>query len=115
MTLYIQSRDGRLCIRCVSPIGRVVPDGRQDEILEALASVPARVGMAISRDGKYDLTVEDVVPLGLDDSSDSARVGQLLQRVIRQADALEHLLMPGADASLNEFTPQLETEFRDGR
>jgi hypothetical protein len=76
---------------------------------------PIRVGAVNTDKNQYDLTVEDVVALAADDTHDEARVGALLRRVINSADEIERALIPGQDAAMEAFTPQLQEEFRDGR
>ncbi len=114
-SLFLQSRDGRLYVRCISPIGRVGIGIRDDEITEVLLQRPIRIGAVITDNNQYDLTLEDIVALAVDETHDKARVGALLRRVIKRADEIERALIPGQDAAMEAFTPQLQKEFRDGR
>jgi hypothetical protein len=83
-----------------------------DETVENLvASSSARIGAIPAGDGDrtYNLTVEDDVLLA-DRSTDAARVGPMLSRVVASADRLEQTELPGNDASLASFQPHIQEE-----
>ena len=115
-TLFLQSRDGRLCVRCISPIGRVVLGMRDDEILEALAQrAGIRVGVVIPDKDAIRLDRGGRRGPGGGRDPRSGESGALLRRVIRRADAIERLLMPGAGCGDGGIRPAASKEFSDGR
>lgn len=108
--LVLQSCGERLLIRCISPVGRVSPGEKQEDIAQGLAAVPARVGAILGQDERsYDLTVEDDVLLA-GEEHDAARVVALVRRVATQADRLEQRHLPGRDEPLSAFQGELERE-----
>lgn len=107
--LYEQSNGERIVVRCISPVGRVSPAESEDDVAGSIADVPVRVGMVQGENRSYDLTVENDVLLG-DESSDRARIGMLIQRVVQQADELEQLHLEGIDQEMAEFRSDLEKE-----
>jgi superfamily II DNA or RNA helicase len=103
-------------IRCISPVGRVHPDARADEVILSAWRLGVRIGaIQTVEKGTYDLTVEEDVLLSADTQHDATRLQTLLRRVVDQADRLEQEFLPGLDQSLGGFREQLEEEMVDGR
>ncbi len=101
-----------MLIRCLSPVGRVSPGDKLDEIAEGEMSDGSlvRIGAILdTADRSYDMTVEGDVLLG-DAEHDATRVGALILRVTTQADWLERHLLPGRDEPLDTFENDLRQE-----
>lgn len=108
--LLLKSDEGRLAVRCVSPVGLVDPGGTMEAVEESTRAHAVRVGAIVGRDeGTYDLTVEEDVLLAAPEF-DVARVGTLLRRVAAEADALEQIHLPTLDQPLELFEVDLKSE-----
>jgi hypothetical protein len=109
-TLFLDSVDGWLMVRCVSPIGIVDLDDMRQAIEDSVRRSRVRLGAVIDREPEsYNLTVQEDVILG-DRADDVARVESMLQRVAEQADYLELIHLPGADRALDIFAEELQRE-----
>lgn len=115
--LRLQSLGERLCVRCISPVGRVGAEDSQDEIRDSVARRSIRLGAVPSTDQEstYDLTVEEDTLLADQPESDAQRLSALLRRVAEEADALEQRHLPGKDQALSAFREQLNEELARGR
>lgn len=92
-TLLVRSVDGRMCIRCVSPVGRVDPRADTERIARESRSIRAKVcAVYDARFDEYDLTVEGDVLLG-NPATDSGRARWLIESVVTAADRLEAVLL----------------------
>ena len=92
-TLLLQSVEGHLGVRCVSPVGRVDPRADVERIASEARTLRVRVGAVYDgRFEQYDLTAEGDVLLG-EPSSDAARVRWLVATVAAAADRLEEVLL----------------------
>lgn len=108
--LLLKSDEGRLVVRCVSPVGLVDPGLTMDAVEESTRAHAVRVGAIVGRDeGTYDLTVEEDVLLAAPEF-DASRVATLLRRVAAEADALEQIHLPTLDQPLETFEADLKTE-----
>jgi hypothetical protein len=108
--LYLRSDGERLVVRCVSPVGRVLPEQTMLAVEKSAAMENIRIGAIVGRDeGSYDLTVEEDVMLGAA-QYDVARVTSLLRRVVDQADAMEQIHLPSLDQPLQVFEHDLQSE-----
>jgi hypothetical protein len=108
--LLLGSDGERVILKCISPIGRVDPEGAMTEIAESASTRPARIGAILTRDERsYDLTVEEDVLLGPAEH-DSARAAMLIRRVVERADGLEQIHLPELDQPLEVFETDLEEE-----
>ena len=109
-TLFLDSLEGRLLVRCVSPVGVVNLEEIQEALEESVSTSHVRLGAILDReDGSYNLTVQDDVILG-DASHDAVRVVALLRRVGDHADRLELIHLPGEDSPLHSFADDLRQE-----
>jgi hypothetical protein len=110
-TLLLRSEHGRPVIRCVSPIGRTLPDEDPQPIVARAARLSSRIGAILTKEERlYDLTVEDDVLLG-EAKHDSARVALLIRRVTEQADQMEQEQFDdGRDAAIDAFEADLREE-----
>lgn len=109
-TLLLDSREGRLLVRCISPIGVVDLAGTREAIEASIRSSRVRLGAVMDREtGSYNLTVQEDVILG-DRAYDAVRVEAMLRRVAEQADQLELIHLPGQDRSLDVFAGKLQKE-----
>jgi hypothetical protein len=114
-TLFLDSLEGTLIVRCVSPVGVVDLDGTHDAIKDSVQSTRVRLGAVRDREAQsYNLTVQDDVLLG-GTQHDAARVEALLQRVANQADQVEQIHLPGQDAPLDMFVKELREEGKGNR
>jgi hypothetical protein len=113
--LQLRSLDGRILIRCVSPVGRVGPRDDQEKLIRSVQKSRAKLG-AIETDEErtFDLTVEDDILLTGKDDIDRERLAALISRTVDRADLLEQIHLPGHDESLELFRPDLENEVRYG-
>lgn len=111
-TLILESLNARPLVRCISPVGRVMPGYDQDIIQRHVAERPIRIGAILQEEGdvSYDLTVEGDVLFGDNPVHDSTRMGLLVRRVTTDADRLERALLPGKDEPLPTFRKELEEE-----
>jgi hypothetical protein len=83
-------------IRCTSPIGRLHPDARWEDVVSSATRTGARIGAIPDGDaGLFDLTIEEDVLLSAAPEHDAARVRILLTRTIDQINRLDHLAVPG--------------------
>lgn len=115
-TLLLDLYGTRPRLRCISPVGRVHPDAREDEVIVSAWRLGARIGAILEVEtGTYDLTVEEDVLLTADPAFDAARLRELLRRVVDQADRLEQEYLPGLDEPLGTFREELVREVVDGR
>lgn len=113
MRLVLSSYSDRLAVRALSPVGLVNLGEAMDAVSESVKSFPVRIGAAPSRkEQQYNLTVEDVVLLAAPEH-DAARVGALIARVARRADALERVHLPDKDQPLHVFRKDLLREGAD--
>lgn len=112
--LLLRSDAEHLVVRCISPVGRVDPEGAMHAIAASALKHRVRLGAILSRDERsYDLTVEEDVLLGSPET-DVARVALLVERVAEQADALERIHLPGRDQDLAVFEEDLRGEGQNG-
>jgi hypothetical protein len=108
--LLLKSDEGRLVVRCISPVGLVDPGLIMDAVEESTRAHAVRVGAIVGRDeGTYDLTVEEDVLLAAPEF-DASRVATLLRRVAAEADALEQVHLPTLDQPLERFEADLKSE-----
>jgi hypothetical protein len=108
-TLLLHSIEGRLNVRCVSPVGRVDPRTDTERIAREARSLPARIGAVYDpRFKQYDLTVEGDVLLN-DPALDADRVQWLVSSVSGAADRLEEILL-AIDRDAVEFAEDLQRE-----
>lgn len=110
-TLLLRAEQGLPALRCISPIGCVHPENDPDAIANRAARSASRVGAILTREARsYDLTVEDDVLLGAAEH-DVTRAALLINRVVREADRMEHEHFAGTrDALLTEFRANLLEE-----
>lgn len=111
-TLLLGSVGAWPLVRCVSPVGRVEPGAVADKIRVLVAKRPAvKLGAILEADGRtYDLTAEADCLLAASAESDAPRVARLIDRVVREADKLEQVLLPGKDEPLKTFRTDLGEE-----
>ena len=110
-TLLLRSIGEHAVVRCVSPVGRVVPGSSADAVLATSQRLGAKLGaIQTVEERTYDLTVEGEVLLAANADSDAARVGRLIQRIAQQADRLEHDYLDGVDEPLPVFKEDLFKE-----
>ena len=108
-TLLLRSIEGDLCVRCVSPVGRVDPRADTERIARQARSIRAKVcAVYDSRFDEYDLTVEGDVLLG-NPSADKGRVSWLVEDVAGAADRMEAVLLE-IDHDPAQFREGLERE-----
>jgi hypothetical protein len=82
-----------MCIRCISPVGKVDPRADTERIARESRSIRAKVcAVYDARFDEYDLTVEGDVLLG-DPAADVGRVRWLIESVATAADRLEAVLL----------------------
>jgi hypothetical protein len=113
-TLLARSLGGHLLIRCVSPIGRVAPETRLEEIASTARGHAVR--LSATRDERvdtYDVAVETDVVLG-EARFDGELVASVVRRAATAADQLEHALLQ-VDAPMDDFRKDLEEEPRVAR
>jgi len=109
-TLFLDSLEGRLLVRCISPIGVVGLAASQAAIEESIRSIRVRLGAVVDREpGSYNLTVQEDVILG-DPAFDTKRVEAMLRRVGQHADRLELIHLPEKDRPLALFSEKLIQE-----
>jgi len=108
-TLLLRSVAGRLTVRCISPIGRLETEARENEIARLTLARSTKVAAVYDpRFDSYNLTVEDDVVLA-EERYDAERVAELVTRVVRAADVVEkHLLH--IDQPMDTFREDLELE-----
>lgn len=105
---------GHAVVRCISPIGLVRSRQRVAEITDQARRSSVKIGAVQGRDGwSYDLTAEGEVMLGAEPAHDAARVTQLIDRVVQQADQLEATLLD-RDERMDVFRLDLERESDHG-
>ena len=110
-TVLLQSIGSRPLVRCISPVGLVVPADIELSISEAAARIGCKVGAILTSDERtYDLTVEGEVTLAEDTDSDLQRFRSLIGKVVRQADLLEQEFLPQVDEVLDAFRDDLLRE-----
>jgi hypothetical protein len=98
-----------MCIRCVSPVGRVDPRADTERIAREARSIRAKVcAVYDARFNEYDLTVEGDVLLGAP-AADPGRVRWLIESVVEAADRLEAVLLE-IDHDPTAFEDGLERE-----
>jgi superfamily II DNA or RNA helicase len=115
-SLVLKSMNGWPVVRCVSPVGRVGPGEEQDAVVTSAATVAVRIGAIVTTEERtYDLTAEGDVLLVAGAESDVARVALLVDRVVKQADALERRHLSGRDEVLATFREELTDEGTLGR
>jgi len=108
--LLLRSFGDQPLIRCISPVGRVGPETKVDEVEASARSRRVKVGAVISEVAhQYDLTAEGEVVLGAH-QYDSSRVGVLLRRILDQSDVLEQTHLPLLDQPLVAFEADLSKE-----
>jgi len=110
-TLLIRSFGGRLMLRCVSWIGRVlVADLDLSDFASAALDLPAQVSAVYDEKmHSYSLSAEAEVLLA-DEAHDASRAAWLLESVTTAADRLEQVLEPGTDKPLTDSRGELEGE-----
>ena len=104
--LELRSLAGWPIVRCVSPIGQMPAGANPRRIADLVRSRPVQL-LAIpdARYRTYDLAVDGEVLLGKE-TCDAVRVGNLVQRVVEEADAIEEELL-GIDTPFAEAWEQL--------
>lgn len=111
-TLVLRSIEGRLMIRCVSPVGRLAHDYDKALVRERTRSRPVQVGAVWDdRFKTYNLNVEAEVLLG-PAADDARRALGLMHRVAAAADELERELL-GRDEPLSAFRADITQESPD--
>jgi hypothetical protein len=113
-TLLARSLGGHLLIRCVSPVGRVLPDRELDAI--ATTARGHAVRLSVTRDTRfetYDVAVETDVVLSAA-RFDGELVALAVRRATAAADQLEQVLLT-TDAPMDTFRKDLEEEPRVAR
>jgi hypothetical protein len=116
LSLQVHVTGDNIRIHCVSPIGKVHPDARQDEVIASAWRLGVRIGADLDDlHGSYDLTVEEDVLLTARQEHDAARFQCLVRRVIEQADRLEQEFLPDLDQPLAVFRQELEQEVSNDR
>ena len=114
-TLLLRSYQHRLLVRCVSPVGYIDLQTHQDDLMSNISRLRAIVvAVAAGENRSYNLTVEGDVLLGADSDINQSRVAALIQRVVRQADNLEQLYLPGSDSEVGLFHDALLKESLHG-
>jgi superfamily II DNA or RNA helicase len=115
--LILRSVAESAVVRCISPVGRVTDESQHEVILNFARSRPGvRIGLIqTDLERTYDLTVESDVLLTDLETHDAERLRLLLERVLPQADDLEHALRPEDDAPLPRFQKDMETESQHER
>jgi hypothetical protein len=114
-SLWLHLVDGRLAIRCTSPVGIVDPRRAADSVLHHCSDARIGVGAIEVRErDQFDLTTEASVLLRMEPTHDAPRVKLLIEAVLEAADGLERALLPGNDAPLGEFDRQLSSEVTHG-
>jgi hypothetical protein len=99
-TLRLASRGPLPLVQAMTPVGKVGAE-RLLDLHGLLHEVINRVVVAEGSDEReYDVSVEGDVILG-DESVDAARLGALVDRITKSADAAEHALT-GGDLTLDE-------------
>jgi len=115
-SLLLRSFGAHPAVRCISPVGCVVPGAGQDVVVSSAAVLPIRIGAVVTREERtYDLTTEGDVLLAESAETDALRVAALIKRVTQQADALEQEHLPGRDEVLATFRGELSQEGSHGR
>jgi hypothetical protein len=103
-------------VRCISPIGRVHPNEREDEVILSACRLDARIGAIVEVEtGTYELTVEEDILLPTDPQHDASRLQALLMRVVDQADRIEQDSVLGLNHSRDKSRGQPEREIVNGR
>lgn len=111
-SLILRSLEGRLMVRCVSPVG-CLEDGFEARVSERTRSRPVQVGVVWDdRFKTYNANVEGEVLLG-PPPADANRVAALVHRVVSVADDLERELLQGTDAPLSTFEDEIAQESPD--
>lgn len=114
-TLLLRSYQHRLLVRCISPVGCIDLQAHQDALMTNVSRLRAIVvAVAVGENRSYNLTVEGDVLLGADSDINRARASALIQRVVRQADNLEQIYLPGADSEVGLFRDALLKESLHG-
>jgi hypothetical protein len=109
-TLLVDSLDGRLIVRCVSPVGDVQLDSMREAIEDSVSRNRVRLGAIPGLEpGSYNLTVQEDVLLGRPEY-DVTRVAAILVRVAKYADQMEMTHLPGYDRPLESFAHDLRRE-----
>lgn len=109
-SLILRSLEGRLMVRCVSPVG-CLEDGFEARVCERTRTRPVQVGVVWNLES-YNANVEGEVLLG-PPSADAGRIEGLIGRVVSAADDLERELLSGTDAPLAEFAKDIPQESPD--
>lgn len=110
-SLILRSLEGRLMVRCVSPVGRLEA-GYEEVVAERTRAKPVQVGIVWDdRFQSYNANVEGEVLLGRP-AADANRVVTLIHRVVSAADDLERELLQ-RDEPLSAFQDDLTQESPD--
>jgi len=110
-TVLLQSIGCRPLVRCISPVGLVVPADIELSISDAAARIGCKIGAILTSDERsYDLTVEGEVTLAEKADFDLHRCGALISKVVRHADLLEQEFLPKVDEVLETFRDDLLKE-----
>jgi hypothetical protein len=113
-TLLARSLGGHLLIRCVSPVGRVSPESRLEEIAATARGHMVRLtATQDERFNTYDVAVETDIVLG-DARFDGELAASAVRRAASAADQLERALLE-IDAPMDQFRKNLEEEPRVAR
>lgn len=110
-TLLVQTFQGDLLVRCVSPVGVTLFEDRLEAIAEAARTHPVRITTTYrERFDSYDLAVEaDVLLRG--PAHDAELVAGLIRQVTVAADELEQVLLD-VDEPMATFEADLKEETR---
>lgn len=106
-TLLLRSFDGRLMLRCVSPIGRFGQGYDVERLSELTFKMPIQLNPTWDENHNVDLLLSEQEVLLAEEECDKERVLQLIDAVTAAADSLEEQLLPGSDAPLSYFRTEL--------
>jgi hypothetical protein len=109
-TLLLRSFEGRLMVRCVSPIGRFDQGFDVKRLSRLSLNMPVQINASWDPSHNVDLLFAEQETLLAGEEWDGERVGKIIDAVTTAADDLEEELLPGSDAPLSEFKVELEGE-----
>jgi superfamily II DNA or RNA helicase len=110
-TILLQSIGSYPVVRCISPVGLIVPSELEASIIDVGTRLGCKIGAILTSDDRtYDLTVEGEVMLADSASSDLVRCTSLISKVVQQADFIEQEFLPQVDEVLETFRDDLLKE-----
>ncbi len=110
-TILLQSIGSHPVVRCISPVGLIVPSELEASIIDVGTRLGCKIGAILTSDDRtYDLTVEGEVMLADSASSDLVRCTSLISKVVQQADLIEQEFLPQVDEVLETFRDDLLKE-----